>query len=184
MDWSDDAHFVGNVLDGINNEYFNLLLADENIVQFDDRDQAYYKGTFNVMWLNVDVMILKDPELRAVAERYKDDTNLLHDEFTSAWTKMMIADRFDGPTGNVCTTDTQPDPTPAQQCGVIGRVISDVDKVAIGDTQDACECKFLCAVGANTAYAFKESNKRCSCYTSHIRINEDSTKSEYVGEAN
>lgn len=43
------------------------------------------------------------PQLRTWAEYYVSaGDNILKDDFALAWTKMMNADRFDGPTGNLC----------------------------------------------------------------------------------
>ena len=46
------------------------------------------------------------PEFLAVAQEYFDadpeNVEMFERDFTYAWTKMMNADRFDGPTGNVC----------------------------------------------------------------------------------
>jgi catalase-peroxidase len=43
------------------------------------------------------------PELHVWAEYYASSPdNVIAEDFAAAWTKMMNADRFDGPTGNVC----------------------------------------------------------------------------------
>merc|ERR1711908_112431 len=41
-------------------------------------------------------------ELLAVAQEYAVDEASFKAELATAWTKLMTADRFDGPTGNVC----------------------------------------------------------------------------------
>jgi len=51
-----------------------------------------------------------DAELLAIAQSFAYDNQLFMDEFSSAWTKMMIADRFDGPVGNLCVKDNPPPP--------------------------------------------------------------------------
>jgi hypothetical protein len=43
------------------------------------------------------------PDLRYWAEYYiASGDEVLAEDFAAAWTKMMTADRFDGPVGNVC----------------------------------------------------------------------------------
>ena len=49
-----------------------------------------------------DMALLSDPELKAIVEEYAANENVFHDEFAKAWTKLMIADRFDGPFANAC----------------------------------------------------------------------------------
>ena len=44
-----------------------------------------------------------DPELLAISQEFASDNNFFVMEFSKAWTKLANADRFDGPTGNVCS---------------------------------------------------------------------------------
>jgi len=46
--------------------------------------------------------ILRDPDLKAIIDEYAADESIFYDDFAKAWTKMMIADRFDGPFKNEC----------------------------------------------------------------------------------
>jgi catalase (peroxidase I) len=51
-----------------------------------------------------ELALLEDEELKQYVEEFAtSDESVFLDAFASAWTKMMIADRFDGPNGNVCT---------------------------------------------------------------------------------
>ncbi len=44
--------------------------------------------------------------LQAIAAQFSDDDTLFKYHFVQGWTKMMDADRFDGPVKNVC--DSKP----------------------------------------------------------------------------
>ena len=44
-----------------------------------------------------------DPELLAITHQFAEDNNLFLQEFSRAWTKLANADRFDGPTRNICS---------------------------------------------------------------------------------
>merc|ERR1711862_825733 len=47
--------------------------------------------------------LLNDPDLKVIIEEYAKDESSFYDAFATAWTKLMIADRFDGPFNNECT---------------------------------------------------------------------------------
>jgi len=57
-------------------------------------DQAFITG--------FDLPIKYSPILKSISLQYASDERLFKDAFTNAWTKLMNADRFDGPTGNLC----------------------------------------------------------------------------------
>jgi len=44
-----------------------------------------------------------EPEFRAAAQDFATEPQVLAQEFAAAWTKIMNADRYDGPAGNLCT---------------------------------------------------------------------------------
>lgn len=46
--------------------------------------------------------LVTDGDLRAHVELFARDDAAFKAAFASAWTKLMNADRFDGPTANVC----------------------------------------------------------------------------------
>ena len=50
----------------------------------------------------VDLLFRTDAELGAIAQEFAADDALFRAEFAAAWTKLINADRFDGPTGNLC----------------------------------------------------------------------------------
>merc|ERR1712241_378681 len=43
-----------------------------------------------------------EPEFRAAAQDFATEPKVLAQEFAAAWTKVMNADRYDGPAGNLC----------------------------------------------------------------------------------
>ena len=47
-------------------------------------------------------VLLRDEELRFYVREFAESEEALAVAFESAWTFLMTADRFDGPTGNVC----------------------------------------------------------------------------------
>ena len=47
-------------------------------------------------------VLLRDPELLFYVREYANNMESLKEAFVKVWVYMMNADRFDGPTGNVC----------------------------------------------------------------------------------
>merc|ERR1719204_546768 len=111
----------------------------------------------------------------------------------------MIADRFDGPIGNVCTTTTPAAAEAARAeepnnngegaatigCGMPGRVKSKSRKNLVGSEPSACDCMRACRDIATTAFLFKPGQGRrgkCFCYATHTRINSNADSGAMVGE--
>jgi len=68
-----------------------------------DASRGVYRAKGTRMRLQKADMLLKwDDELLAAAQEFAEDNLLFVDTFTAAWTKMMNADRFTGPTTNAC----------------------------------------------------------------------------------
>jgi catalase (peroxidase I) len=110
--------WMGYLLPGTSNE---LYKADS---MFSDGHTSYI--------LRSDFLLTLEPSFRAAAQDFAADDDMFLEEFASAWTKIMNADRFDGPTGNLCepfkTTEemkksacpmTDADPNTALMIGVI-----------------------------------------------------------------
>jgi len=76
----------------------------------DDSNDVCYKPECDedLCMYPVDVQFSFDAELKTIAEDYAFDNYLFLEELASAWTKLANADRFDGPTGNIC--DNTPPP--------------------------------------------------------------------------
>lgn len=69
----------------LSNQFFVDLLAAGAGSNFSEEEQALLEGEF-----------------KPIVEEYAANNDLFLDEFASAWTKMMIADRFNRPSNNVC----------------------------------------------------------------------------------
>lgn len=55
------------------------------------------------VFMNYDDMFLKfDAPMLAIVQEFASDNSLFMNEFRDAWTKLMNADRFDGPVNNLC----------------------------------------------------------------------------------
>ena len=54
--------------------------------------------------MRTDVLLKYDAELSAIAQDFAADEELFLAELAAAWTKLMNADRFDGPAGNLCAS--------------------------------------------------------------------------------
>lgn len=95
--------------DWLSNGFFQTLLLE----QWDehwapDRQQMQYKARGKELYmLKSDLALRFDPEFSAAAQDYASDNELFLRDFAAAWTRIMNADRFDGPTGNVCDKPSQ-----------------------------------------------------------------------------
>jgi len=110
----------------INNRYFVELLytQDSNnapIPQFWERNTANLRrpdefrstrGSTTVFMTQSDIALLQDDELLGLVQEFATmDTPRFNADFADAWTTFFNADRFEGPTGNVCAR-VGPTPTP------------------------------------------------------------------------
>lgn len=87
----------------LSNEFFKILLVN-TWEEVEGSDGEEYEAVDNpgVYVLATDLALVWDPEFKAQSVKYAEDNELFLKEFGSAWTALMNADRFDGPTGNVC----------------------------------------------------------------------------------
>jgi catalase (peroxidase I) len=53
----------------------------------------------------LDMVLRWDAEFLSIAQNYAANNSLFLDEFSSTWTRVMNADRFEGPSGRPCSTD-------------------------------------------------------------------------------
>eukprot|EP00903_Cladosiphon_okamuranus_P014548 g13495.t1 len=87
----------------VSNLYYNLLLTETwEEVPGSDGEEWQAVDTPGVYVLATDLALVWDPEFKAQVYLYAQDNDLFLYEFGKAWTALMNADRFDGPTGNVC----------------------------------------------------------------------------------
>ena len=62
-----------------------------------------YRNSDATRWMTVsDMAILFDPDTKNIAENFASDNAYFLATFARAWKSLMNADRFDGPTGNLC----------------------------------------------------------------------------------
>merc|ERR1719181_1552162 len=54
-----------------------------------------------------DLFLLEDETLKSIVHEYAADNSLFLAEFATAWTQLINADRFDGPTGTTCSITAQ-----------------------------------------------------------------------------
>jgi len=84
----------------LNNEYFKNL-ATEKWEAYGTAGQ--YKAVGKDLYMSAQDLMLKfDSELNYLVQELAQDNEAFLDEFALVWTKLMNADRFDGPTGSVC----------------------------------------------------------------------------------
>ena len=93
----------------LSNEIFQTLLDNEwePVLEGDaikvDPIEGYYKSVEGDIQIPVATwVLLRDPELRFYVSEYANNMESLREAFANVWVYMMNADRFDGPTGNVC----------------------------------------------------------------------------------
>jgi len=79
--------------------YFESLVKENWVVT---SDGEAYEGENGLTILRDDILLLAAPEFLAVVQNFAGDQELYLNSLSSAWTKMMNADRFDGPTRNLC----------------------------------------------------------------------------------
>jgi catalase (peroxidase I) len=91
----------------LSNAYFNTLLNNDwsestssnGVVEFHDNVTPDDK----LRMTPSDLALKYAPDFLAIAQEFAADSQAFQAAFASAWTKLMNADRFDGPGGNVCT---------------------------------------------------------------------------------
>jgi hypothetical protein len=109
------AHFIGGTRKNYkgafrdswrdNNGYFASLLSETwEPMEYNGRVQYKAAGK-EVYMLQTDVNLLLDAELKTIVQEYASDEAAFLAVFMSAWTKLMNADRFDGPVNSVCASN-------------------------------------------------------------------------------
>ena len=99
--WTTDADVAS-----LSNNYFITLLSEKWQAHISPSGKLEFKAQGNgveVYYMTpTDVALRSDAQFLAIAQSYAEDNHLFLAAFKSAWTKMMNADRFKGPAGNVC----------------------------------------------------------------------------------
>ncbi|EFJ42526.1 catalase [Volvox carteri f. nagariensis] len=95
--WTNDAS-------KLTNEYFRVLLDNDWVNVTSSAGQLEMKavGKEGIYMTPTDLAIKWDAVLSAIAQEFATDATAFYTAFASAWNKMMIADRFKGPTANEC----------------------------------------------------------------------------------
>lgn len=90
----------------VSNEYYKVLLT-ETWEEVPGSGGAEYEavGAGGVYVLATDLALIWDPVTKAICQQFAGDNELFLKVFAEAWSTWMIADRFDGPMGNVCDKD-------------------------------------------------------------------------------
>jgi len=107
----------------ISNEYFSILV-NETTKWTCVKDEC--KSSKGEIYMTMEDLAIKwDASLLAIADEYAANNDLFLMEFAWAWNKLVTADRFKGPTDNVCHPTFPPAPTPAAAAttsygGIIG----------------------------------------------------------------
>uniref|UniRef100_A0A7S3ZIM4 Plant heme peroxidase family profile domain-containing protein n=1 Tax=Lotharella globosa TaxID=91324 RepID=A0A7S3ZIM4_9EUKA len=100
----------------INNQYFiNLLKEEWELVTLSTGKQQYKAVGKDLYMLQTDLVIRWDPEMLTAAQDFASDNQLFLAEFRAAWTRLMNADRFDGPFKNLCAAQTAQDDLPTSR---------------------------------------------------------------------
>eukprot|EP00879_Flechtneria_rotunda_P008928 GHRR01009349.1.p1 GENE.GHRR01009349.1~~GHRR01009349.1.p1 ORF type:complete len:337 (+),score=69.54 GHRR01009349.1:1022-2032(+) len=89
----------------LTNDYFKVLLGEDWQQCKSAKGLDEYKAIGKALYMiPADIALKQDKEFSAIAKEYAADNSKFVREFTAAWTKVMNADRFDGPAGNVCNS--------------------------------------------------------------------------------
>merc|ERR1719499_292458 len=67
--------------------------------------------------LRSDVLLAASPETLTAVQDYAGDKDGFLEDLANVWTKMMNADRFDGPTGNLCEPMKMSEPDSGSEPG-------------------------------------------------------------------
>lgn len=91
----------------MDNEYFKALLSNDwqsftNPGTDQDQYRASLEGGDFAYALRSDYLLTLEPQFLTAAQDFAADNDMFLEEFAAAWTKVMNADRFDGPAGNLC----------------------------------------------------------------------------------
>ncbi|GIL55344.1 hypothetical protein Vafri_10884 [Volvox africanus] len=88
----------------LTNEYFKVLLNNDwvNVTSAAGQLEMKAVGTEGVYMMPTDLAVKWDPVFATIAQEFATDANAFLEAFAAGWNKLMIADRFKGPTGNEC----------------------------------------------------------------------------------
>jgi catalase (peroxidase I) len=88
----------------LSNQYFITLLTETWAEYTTPGGMLEYKAAGKELYMTpYDLNLKWDSTYLAIAEEFAADNTLFLKEFRAAWTHLMNKDRFEGPTGNVCS---------------------------------------------------------------------------------
>jgi len=93
-----------SISSSLSNIFFKTLLSEswEEYIIPSTNKQMYKAAGKDLLMLPTDLMFKFEPELLAIAQDFAADNEMFLAEVASTWTKLANADRFKGPTRNVC----------------------------------------------------------------------------------
>lgn len=90
----------------LSNEFYKLLLSEDWTPVTEGAGMSVkteYKAEGKDIYITgADLVLKMDEEYRKIVEEFAEDEQKFKDSFSMSWTKLMNADRFDGPNGNLC----------------------------------------------------------------------------------
>lgn len=90
----------------LTNEFYKLLLSEEWVPVQDGAEfvvsTEYTAVGKDIYITGADLVLTKDPRYREIVKEFADDEALFKETLVDSWTRLMNADRFDGPAGNLC----------------------------------------------------------------------------------
>ena len=85
----------------VSNEFFVNLLDHTFGPRDDALDEPLDRKGY--VFTEEDLALIADPEYNAIVQVFAENEEVFEHVFAKAWTKIMNADRYDGPDGNVCS---------------------------------------------------------------------------------
>ena len=89
-------------MDELSNMFFRTITSHKWQRNNESEKCFRTKDDPNFCMYAVDVQFNEESELKTIAKRYGSNNDLFLKNVALAWTKLANADRFDGPTGNLC----------------------------------------------------------------------------------
>ena len=99
----------------LTNQYYKNLVELQYSATTSSSGLAYYQATSGggpVQALHFDLLLRQDSGLLQFVVEFAGSQDAWLAEFGVAWTKLMNADRYNGPTGSFCVTPVTPAPPP------------------------------------------------------------------------
>lgn len=90
----------------LSNEFYRLLISEDWVPVEEGAEVGltteYRAEGQDIFITGADLVLTMDDEYRKIVTEFAEDEQKFLEQFSLSWTKIMNADRFDGPDGNVC----------------------------------------------------------------------------------